>query len=83
MGPQRAHHGNAKKKLKRTTREPTGAAFMLRCAELGLSREDLDDIDVGMVYDMIIEKENDGEKYPIIGEPGSLKNFFRGGGKIG
>ena len=43
-------------------RKATGATFMLRCAELGLSREDLDDMTVGMVYDMLIEQANDQEK---------------------
>ena len=56
---------------------------MLRCAELGLSREDLDDFTIGMVFDLIIEKMNDLEKYPIKGKPGTLKDFFAGGGKIG
>ena len=56
---------------------------MLRCAELGLSKSDLDDMTIGMVYDMMIERENDNEKYPIKGEPGTLKNFFAGGGKLG
>ena len=56
---------------------------MLRCAELGLSREDLDDFTVGMIFDMMIEKMNDLEKYPIKGKPGTLKDFFAGGGKIG
>lgn len=56
---------------------------MLRCAELGLSREDLDDMSVGMIFDMMIEKKNDSEKYPIKGKPGTLKDFFVGGGKIG
>ena len=56
---------------------------MLRCAELGLSREDLDDMTMGMVYDMLIERGNDGEKYALKGQPGTLKDFFRGGGRIG
>ena len=43
-------------------REATGATFMLRCAELGLSREYLDDMTVGMVYDMLIEQANDQYK---------------------
>lgn len=60
-----------------------GSIFMLRCAELGLSKEDLDDMTVGMVYDMTTEKANDNEKYPIKGTPGSMKQFFAGGGKIG
>lgn len=56
---------------------------MLRCAELGLSGSDLDDMTIGMVYDMLVEKQNDGEKYDYIGKPGTLKSFFAGGGKIG
>lgn len=56
---------------------------MLRCAELGLSREDLDDMSVGMVYDMLIERSNDGEKYDLKGQPGTMRDFFREGGKIG
>lgn len=56
---------------------------MLRCAELGLSREDLDDMTMGMVYDMLIERGNDAEKYDLKGQPGTMKDFFRGGGKIG
>lgn len=55
---------------------------MLRCAELGLSREDLDEITIGMVYDMVTEKANDQEKYDIVAPPGSMRAFF-GGAKIG
>ncbi len=55
---------------------------MLRCAELGLRREDLEEISMGMVYDMLIEQGNDHEKYPIKAAPGSMRAFF-GGGKIG
>ena len=57
--------------------------FMLRCAQLGLSREDLDDMTIGMVNDMLIEQGNDREKYDYRGIPGTLKDFFRGGGRIG
>jgi hypothetical protein len=35
------------------------ALFLLRCAEVGLSMSDLDDLTVGMVNDMFIEKSND------------------------
>ena len=56
---------------------------MLRCAELGLSREDLDEMTMGMVIDMMIERANDAEKYPIKGQPGTLKAFLTGGGKLG
>ncbi|MBC8612073.1 hypothetical protein H8702_13325 [Massilimaliae timonensis] len=60
-----------------------GAIFMLRCAQLGLSKTDLDDMTMGMVFDMLTEQSNDSEKYPLKPKPGSMKNFFAGGGKIG
>lgn len=52
---------------------------MLRCAELGLSLNDLDDMTVGMVYDMMTEKANDREEYAVVAEPGSMRAFFGGG----
>lgn len=51
--------------MRATVREETGGIFMLRCAELGLSREDLADMTMGMVYDMLIERANDHEQYSI------------------
>lgn len=57
-------------------REPTGATFMLRCAELGLSRDDLDDMTVGMVYDMLIERQNDGENYPYRATQEDIDRLF-------
>ena len=51
--------------MRATVREETGATFMLRFAELGLSREDLADMTMGMVYDMLIERANDHEQYSI------------------
>ena len=37
---------------------------MLRCKELGLSVEELEILDYGLVADMMIEKGNDEYKYP-------------------
>lgn len=37
----------------------TTALFLLRCTEVGLSMSDLDDLTVGMVNDMFVEKSND------------------------
>ena len=51
---------------------------MLRCAELNLSGEDLDEMTVGMVYDMVIERANDHEKYDKKAPAGSMVSFFRG-----
>lgn len=35
------------------------ALFLLRCTEVGLSMTDLDELSVGMVNDMFVEKSND------------------------
>ena len=37
---------------------------MLRCKELGLSIDELDNIDFGLVADMLTEKDNDNYNYP-------------------
>lgn len=55
---------------------------MLRCAELGLSDSALAGMNMGMVYDMLTEQVNDGEKYDLKPAPGSMRQFF-GGGNLG
>lgn len=68
----------AKKKTRQTIRPNTGSMFMLRCAELGLSFTDLDTMTVGMVIDMLIERGNDHEKYPIKATQDDIDSFFGG-----
>lgn len=55
---------------------------MLRCAALGLSDSALAGMSMGMVYDMLTEQVNDGEKYALKPAPGSMRQFF-GGGNLG
>ncbi len=62
--------------MRPTVRESTGALFMLRCAELGLSDEALDDMTMGMVYDMVIERGNDAESYPYEATQEDIYSFF-------
>lgn len=57
-------------------REPTGAMFMLRCAELNLSDEALRGMTMGMVYDMYAEKANDQEEYPYKATQEDIYQFF-------
>lgn len=64
--------------MKRTTRGPTGAQFMLRCSELGLSDDALSTMTMGMVVDMFIEQANDHEQYPIKADQEEIKRFFGG-----
>lgn len=76
MEYQQHDHKQAKKKIKATTREPNGAIFMLRCAELNLSDEALGGMTMGMVYDMYTEKANDQEQYPIKADQSDIYAFF-------
>ena len=57
-------------------RESTGALFMLRCAELGPSDDALQQMSIGMVYDMLIEKSNDQEDYQIKATQEDIEAFF-------
>lgn len=77
-----ANHVGTRKKIRRTTREPNGAIFMLRCAELGLSDSALNNMSMGMVFDMFTEKGNDEHKYPYQATQEDIYKFF-GGGKHG
>ena len=49
---------------------------MLRCAELDLSDKALSQMTMGMIYDMLIEKENDGEDYPYKATQEDINRFF-------
>lgn len=55
---------------------------MLRCAELNLTGADLDEMTVGMVYDMVTERANDHEKYDKKAPAGSMAAYFRGEMKV-
>lgn len=59
-----------------TAREPTGAAFMLRCAAFGLSDEALAGFSIGMIYDMLTEQQNDGHEYPAKATADDIAAFF-------
>jgi len=51
---------------------------MLRCAELALTDEALRGMTMGMVYDLLIEKGNDREEWPIKGTAADYKRIFGG-----
>lgn len=62
--------------MKATTRPYNGAVFMLRCAELGLSDDALRGMTIGMVYDLMTEKANDAEEYPVKAGQDDIDKFF-------
>lgn len=49
---------------------------MLRCAELRLSDEALSGMTIGMVYDLLTERENDQEVYPVKGDQDDIERIF-------
>lgn len=49
---------------------------MLRCAELGLSDEALSGMTIGMVYDLLTERENDFEDYPLEATQEDISHYF-------
>lgn len=48
---------------------------MLRCKELGLTVDDLEQIDIGIVQDMLTEKGNDEYNYPYKASQKDFDNF--------
>lgn len=51
------------------------ALFLLRCTEVGLSMADLDDITVGMVNDMFVEKANDNYDWKELASQDDFDRF--------
>ena len=49
---------------------------MLRCSQLGLSDEALDNMTMGMVTDMLIEQANDSFDYPYKATQEDINQFF-------
>lgn len=49
---------------------------MLRCAKLGLSDNALREMEIGMIYDMLIEEANDNEQYPYKATQQDIDNVF-------
>ena len=47
-------------------REINTAIFLLRAVQLGLSVADLDELSIGMVLDVLIERQNDSYDYPVL-----------------
>ena len=53
----------------------TTALFLLRCTEVGLSMNDLDELSVGMVNDMFVEKSNDNYNWKELASQDDFDRF--------
>lgn len=51
------------------------ALFLLRCSEVGLSMADLDELTVGMVNDMFVEKSNDDYDWKTLASQDDFDKF--------
>ena len=51
--------------------------YFLRAIQIGLSIKDLEQIDIGFLFDLFIESENDNEEYPYKAEQGDIDAFLR------
>lgn len=61
--------------MRGTERTQTTALFLLRCAEMGLSMDDLESLDVGMVYDMFTERANDSVEWKQLATQDDMDRF--------
>lgn len=53
----------------------TTALFLLRAKEIGLSLDELDELEIGEVFDMYAEKSNDAEEYPELATQEDFDKF--------
>lgn len=44
----------------------TAALFLLRCKEAGLTLAEMDELGIGFVFDLFIEKGNDSAEYDLM-----------------
>lgn len=51
---------------------------MLRCKEIGLSISELEEIEFGLVADMLTEKGNDNYDYPYKASQSDFDRFAKG-----
>ena len=56
----------------------TTALFVLRCLQIGLRLTDLDLIDEGMAYDMMVESGNDSAEYKVMATQEDMNRFSGG-----
>lgn len=53
----------------------TTALFLLRVFQIGLTQDDLDTLEMGMVYDIMTEAANDDYKYKQVANQDDFDRF--------
>lgn len=50
--------------------------YFLRAKQIGLSMDDLEQIDIGFLFDLMIESENDQCEYPYAAGQGDIDQLL-------
>lgn len=53
----------------------TTPLFLLRCVELGISIEDMNYLTVGLILDMLTERDNDNYPYAVVATQDDMDRF--------
>ena len=61
--------------MRATDREFNTALYFLRATQIGLKIEDLEQIERGMLFDMITESSNDNEQYDYVATQSDFDAF--------
>lgn len=69
------HEQQQKKSISATERPLTTGLFLLRCTQIGLSMSDLELLDMGMVFDILIESGNDSTEYDQVATQADFDRF--------
>lgn len=69
------HEQQQKKSISATERPLTTGLFLLRCTQIGLSMSDLELLDMGMVFDILIESGNDAAEYDQVATQADFDRF--------
>ena len=59
-----------------TAREINTAVYFLRAKQIGLSMDDLEQIDIGFMFDLMIEADNDRYDYPLTADQGDIDQLL-------
>lgn len=59
-----------------TAREINTAVYFLRAKQIGLSMDDLEQIDIGFMFDLMIEADNDHYDYPLTADQGDIDQLL-------
>ena len=68
----------AQKKYEPTVREILTSTYLLRCKQLSLTIEEMDQLEYGLVLDMMTEAGNDSVDYPKKATQAQFREFIGG-----